>query len=943
MWITSDRPSSDPDEEADSYMSEDPRGEEKTMRLPRRLSRENGFARLTLLVVLAAVLVAAPAFGQGTGKITGKVTDAQNGSPLPFANVSVIGTAYGNITNQLGEYIIDYLPVGTYVVQVSYMGYKTSRVADVVVEPDRSTTVNVSLDAEAIMADEVVVEADRPLVDVEKTTTTRRMDEEEVKVRPISTVAEAVATQPGVVLVDGELHVRGGRASEVKYYVDGIAITDAATGTGGLEVSLSSLSGFDLLSGGFDAEYGNVQSGVVNLQTREGGRQFSGELKYMTDDYGAPERTYDNYDNILFGFGGPMFTERLRYYVSGEGRFSDTYLPTSEERETRDLWGNLFGLQVHDRQSMLGSGQAKVSFIVTPTRKLTAEYLTSKTVRDFYFHNYSREGYWSREHEDWSHVPLDTTYSYYNAAEHTPSSDNQFTTRKLVWRDNVSPTMFYTVKLARFDSDEQYWLNKNPNDYWWQATVGGAMTVDQDSDNDLNPEPGYYRTWGEHFGWSHEKTSATTFKADLTNQPNDIHQMKSGFEVVYTELDVTNLSLGTLIPSAGDTLNENWEFFNWERALNTDERYQHNIYRGFPTNGAMYIQDKMTHEGMIVRAGLRLDWSDPGASSDVGQSQIWRERLNAVISPRLGIAHPISDRDALHFHYGRFYQMPHLTALYESGESLDEAPAGRVIGYSGLEPEVTTSYQFGAEHQFSQNLAMDVTGFYKDIFGLLATEQYERGPTEGAVFTYVNKDYASVKGVEFKLTKRFANYFMGNLSYTWLQATGVSSDENQGAQAEALGLPRQPLKEIPLNWDERHSMAGFLFISDPGNWEVTFDYNFGSGTPYTPSILGQKVIDPESVNSGSRPSHQNLDIRGTKKYKLYDQEFSLFFEAHNVFDKKNLRGLGAYGAEYYTMTGNLGGAYVETAADGRERLEALNDPSVFGEGRSISVGIAIDW
>ena len=84
------------------------------------------------------------------------------------------------------------------------------------------------------------------------------------------TVEEAVATQPGVVLVDGELHVRGGRASEVKYYVDGIAITDAATGTGGLEVSLSSLSGFDLLSGGFDAEYGNVQSGVVNLQTIEG-------------------------------------------------------------------------------------------------------------------------------------------------------------------------------------------------------------------------------------------------------------------------------------------------------------------------------------------------------------------------------------------------------------------------------------------------------------------------------------------------------------------------------------------------------------------------------------------------------------------------------------------------------------------------------------------------
>ncbi|MCK4915518.1 MAG: carboxypeptidase-like regulatory domain-containing protein, partial [Candidatus Eisenbacteria sp.] len=191
------------------------------MRLPRRLSRESGFACLFLLVALVVVLVAAPAFGQTTGRITGKVTDAKNGAPLPFANVSIIGTAYGNITNQLGEYVIDYLPVGTYVVQVSYMGYETSRMSDVVVEPDRSTTVNVSLDQKALVAEEIIVEAERPLVDVEKTTTTRRMDDEEVKVRPISTVAEAVATQPGVVLVDGELHVRGGRASEVKYYVDG--------------------------------------------------------------------------------------------------------------------------------------------------------------------------------------------------------------------------------------------------------------------------------------------------------------------------------------------------------------------------------------------------------------------------------------------------------------------------------------------------------------------------------------------------------------------------------------------------------------------------------------------------------------------------------------------------------------------------------------------------
>ena len=98
----------------------------------------------------------------------------------------------------------------------------------------------------------------------------------------------------------------------------------------------------------------------------------------MTDDYGAPERTYDNFDNVSFGMGGPLFTEKMRYYVSGEGRFSDTYLKTNEEREDHYLFGENIGIKARERQSMLGSGQAKFSFFVTPTQKLTAEFLISR-------------------------------------------------------------------------------------------------------------------------------------------------------------------------------------------------------------------------------------------------------------------------------------------------------------------------------------------------------------------------------------------------------------------------------------------------------------------------------------------------------------------------------------------------------------------------------------
>ena len=898
-------------------------------------------AGVALLVLLGAV---GNAPGQGTGRVAGRVFHAETGEPMFYADVMIVGAGLGSTTNSRGEFFIEHVPPGEHTAIATFMGFETAR-AQVIVKVDRTTEVDFRLDVKPFeMDDEFVVWGDKePLVQPDQTGSVYDQDREELDVRPGASLVDALVDQPGVVEDDGGLHIRGSRSTEIKMYIDDIAITDAAGGLLSLEVGMSALTGYELLSGGFDAEYGNVQSGVINLQTREGGTEFSGEVLYMTDDYGAPERTYDNFDMLAFGLGAPIVTEKLRYYVSGQASFTDGYIPSSEERPEQEVLGGLFGITARNRQSALGSGQIKLSFIPEAGRKLTFEHLRSEVASDPYRHDFSRSGYWSARNEDWSHVALDSTYSFYNAPEHTATDRTSFSASKLVWRDRIAADFLYTIRLAQLESWNRSRVHEDPNDYWWQAYVGGRRVTDEDSDNDLNPEPGYFRVWGDDLTWTESRTRSTTLKADATKETGGAHRVKGGVEFVYNELMMKQLNLGSLIPSEGDTTEAGFRFFDWDRAINSAERFQHNIYSGFPVEGALYLQDRWDHDGMIVRCGLRVDWLDPGAASSEGESKMWRERLKAVVSPRIGIAHPISDMDALHFHYGRFYQIPHLSVLYTAGEDLENAPAGRIVGYSGLEPEVTTAYQFGAQHQFSENVAVDLSGFYRDIYGLLATEEYSRGPTEGSVYPYVNKDYASVKGVELKLTKRFSNHFMGSMSYTLLRATGVSSDENQGAQAEAAGLPRQPLKEIPLNWDERHGASGFLFVSDPGNWEITFDYSYGSGLPYTPRILGQKVIDPESVNSGQRPSHQKLDLKGRKRYRLYGQEFSLFFEAMNVFDKRNPLNLGVYGNEYYTMTGNLGGAFVETDAEGRECLEPLNDPSTFEEGRLIRVGINVDW
>jgi hypothetical protein len=154
--------------------------------------------------------------GVTTGTLRGRVTDAATGSPLPYANVSIPGTAFGTTSSADGTYLISNVPTGVYAMQAAYMGYQTARRSRVGVRAGQTERVDLALDAVRLRADEVVVEAERPMIQTEMTSTRRALGAEDLKVRAITSVTEATATQPGVVLHEGDVHVRGGRGAEVE-------------------------------------------------------------------------------------------------------------------------------------------------------------------------------------------------------------------------------------------------------------------------------------------------------------------------------------------------------------------------------------------------------------------------------------------------------------------------------------------------------------------------------------------------------------------------------------------------------------------------------------------------------------------------------------------------------------------------------------------------------
>jgi outer membrane receptor protein involved in Fe transport len=655
----------------------------------------------TLSVSIFALLMFSStfAFAQDPGRLAGTVVDAKDGKPLAFANVLVLGTGLGTFVKDNGGFAIENVPAGTYTVKVMMMGYAARSQENVVVRPNQTTEVKFQLAQTVVMeVPEVVVQAEKPMVDTEKTQTARRVDMEETAVRSINTVEEAIAAQAGVVLEQGELHIRGGRAGEVKYLVDGMQISDPFVGATSMDVSLTSLSEIEVLSGGFDAEYGNVQSGIISLKTREGGTKYSGLVKYMTDDYGAPDKTYFNYDNLAAGFGGPLITTNLRFFASGELAFSDTYLKTLEQRQQKELWGFI---KFRERQNNNYSGQAKATYFFPGMKKLSMEYLVSGEKYDFYHHAFSRVGYWSSVHEHWWFEPLDSTYSLYEGPAHTPNITDVNKNLKLVWNHTLSPSSFYTMRVGSYTTlHREVVLDKRPDQY-----------VTPNANDRLDPANRYYVVDGDYPHWQRYHTTMWTAKGDMTIQRSTTHQVKFGSETNVYDLQMRDL----LFPSQdapNGVYTDIYDFRCWQVSA--------------------FVQDRIKFEGMNLRGGIRFDLFDPGRKAVEAYNQFIRltgfptndagfmHRTEWQVSPRLGVSYPISERDALYFNYGRFYQIPRLEVLFQFLGQTEQGllPYGNPL----MDAETTVMYEVGVQHQFTPTLMGDIAMFYKDIFGLTGTQ-----------------------------------------------------------------------------------------------------------------------------------------------------------------------------------------------------------------------------
>jgi len=231
-----------------------------------------------IAITLSMVLLTA---GQ-TGKIAGRVTDSGSGEPLVGCNVLISGTSSGAATDANGEYFIINLTPGSYDVEYSMIGNASYSSEGVSVNIDVTTPVDAALTTEAVELAGVSVTAERPAIENTLTSSKQIVSGDMIAGMAVTDVNDVVKTLPGVTEFNGELHIRGGRSGEEMYLVDGASVTNTVFGGNAIPVNPSMVGELQLITGTFNAEYGQAMSGLFNTVLREPSPGFHASLGFRT-------------------------------------------------------------------------------------------------------------------------------------------------------------------------------------------------------------------------------------------------------------------------------------------------------------------------------------------------------------------------------------------------------------------------------------------------------------------------------------------------------------------------------------------------------------------------------------------------------------------------------------------------------------------------------------
>jgi hypothetical protein len=876
---------------------------------------------LLLACAVALLLVGSGSAWAQTGTVAGTVLDADNQITLPGVNVAVVGFPYGAATDEHGRYRIIGLPPGVYTLRASFIGYADVVVEDVRVQIGLTTPVDITLREEALgIGGEIVVTAERPPVQRDRTASVQYLGLREIEQLPVTSTREALFVQAGVFFDAEPLRgglggsgrgepryaVRGGDQTEVIWFLDGHrthSLIEGRADRGGSYTTVNhhAVQELQILTGGFNAEYGGAQSGIVNVVTREGRDRIEGSLEMLYGPTG--QRHFGNYlydpsvhkeflDHTLEdGTLDPAWwTPERQSQIYDYRQLTDRYMWSSLGGPLPFLDGGFFVAAQHQREAY--------AFPRPIDHRTLNDLLANVVLRPSRGTRLKLQGLYSQA----QHSTIQQELDFSVQAKYYRGWGSVLNTRHALagatWTQTITPNLFYDLRLSTF------WLDfrEEPSPF---TRLGQSE----------NPTIWGYQRFD---GFENEPFDAYSFIFDRHERIGDVSLAGS----VSWQFDSANL----LKAGFEGRVNRYSELRSYRfPSFSLDERYWQN--RGlnetyYPIELGAYIQDRMEFLGMILNIGLRYDYFNPNrkwfTTQDLFNLSVNPEYDPALdpegdqvdaygrvrysfdnvlakprspapsfhrLSPRIGVSFPITEGSVVHFNYGHFYQMPPLDRMFEFEYFRPEYLVRRVMEEDALaaaegraprhipsdlgspervvfltlephKPEKTISFEVGLSQQFGQIAVLNVTGFYKDIFdqvlprvGLFDRRMFGYDPLIGANSTvsfasHFSGDYGDSRGFEVNLRSLFSEHVAVALNYSFARATQGRATPSRidfdAAGEPAFTYDTDASRRLPTEktFSRPHLMRANLYLVYPEERTGWYDRILG-GTRL--SLLGRYV------------------------------------------------------------------------------------------------------
>ncbi|MDR3610373.1 MAG: TonB-dependent receptor [Ignavibacteriaceae bacterium] len=892
--------------------------------------------RLIVFIISLVILYTCSAFAGETGKLAGKVTDKETGQPLLGATVVVVSRwvegseeklkyPLGASTNQNGEYFIINIPPGSYNIRLTSIGYKQEVILKTEINVDKTTRLDVKMISTVIVGQEVIVTAYNPQkIEIDLTATKQTYDIENIRgIAGVSNISDILDLQPDVI----DDHFRGGRVGQSQYLIGGSSINNPLTNSKSFNPIISGFQQVEVYTSGFSAEYGNAQSGVINMVSKEGGEKWRTSIEaaalppyYKTfgGSVYSPSNMY--FYNTLLDLnewlkdnptkpGSPLFDQG--------SSFLSTYLPKNLS-DTLKLAriGQLLWLQsVHDvglkynntvdsrldftiggpllsNLKVFIAGRQETTNPIVPTPQPNVD---RQVMSNFTYQPDEKNNFGFRFNYDYNFSNILSSNWLWWIFDRTlaVSKTSLFTQQyNLDWKHIFSPSIIMDLGLNNLNNLQQDRIDLIAPGGYIQDYAAHTNWIDYtgpSGDRIGHPEDSY----------GDQRITTWNMNGNINAQINNLNLLKAGFQFTYYNIDV----------------NENMN-------VSDAGSYRKLLFNVFPYEGAFFAQDKIEFEGLIANIGLRLDYYDMNSTyySDIfsplrnpyyDSTKQYLERgpyydqnlalktrtsLYAKLQPRIGFSFPVNEFTVLHLNYGTFTQRPNFNQIfYNQVTSFNEIA---ILGNPRLKPENTKTYDIGVVSALPYGLKLDLSAYYKDVKDLVETA-YFYDDLQNVYQTYVNRDYSDIKGFNVILEKQDGP-LTGTIRYNYESATGVSSNdlnapvsyfENPAPNQSSVVLPSP--EDVYMDYDRTHKAVmnvRYQFDNEEGpslfgfypfeNLSINTTFRIMSGRPFTFDETGQGLKYNQRA-----PAEHDLRIRVEKLFSMKGASFTFYVEGFNLLNE----------------------------------------------------------